>query len=166
MDGPERPFGTEGGGKEGLRALADFSLPSEPGNEREAMEKVAEAVRGLGLPALRLERLKTAVAEATMNAMEHGNGYRPEAPVIVRVLASAEDLFVRVTDRGGGSVPAPSADAPDLEARLEGREPPRGWGLFLIRNMVDEINVTAGEDHHTVELILRLKGDNDGGETG
>lgn len=153
-------------GREGARrTLADFALPSEPGNEREAMERVAEAVRGLGLAPARLERLKTAVAEATMNAMEHGNEYRPEALFAVRVLASAEDLSVLVTDRGSGPVPTPSAEAPDLGARLEEREPPRGWGLFLIRHMVDEMNVTTGEDRHTVELVLRLKGDDDAGET-
>ena len=52
------------------RTLAELSVPSEPGNEHPAMERVAEAVKELGLPAQRLERLKTAVAEATMNA--HG----------------------------------------------------------------------------------------------
>ncbi len=120
-----------GQGRKGARrTLADFALPSEPGNEREAMERVAEAVRVLGLPPARLQRLGTAVAEATMNAMEHGNGYRPEAPVAVRVLASLENLFVRITNRGVGPVPALGAEAPDLGAKLEGREAPRGWGCF------------------------------------
>ena len=52
------------------RTLVELSVPSEQGNEHPAMERVAEAVKDLGLPAQRLERLKTAVAEATMNA--HG----------------------------------------------------------------------------------------------
>src|SRR6202011_1822456 len=47
--------------------------------------RVAGTVKDLGLPAQRLERLKTAVAEATMNAIEHGNGNRPEIPVEVEV---------------------------------------------------------------------------------
>lgn len=123
------------------------------------MDLVAEAVRSLGLQQARLERLKTAAAEATMNAMKHGNRYRPEVPVTVRVLASAEDLFVLITDRGGG--PVPDAEAPDLEAKLEGLQSPQGWGLFLIRNMVDEMNVTTGDAHRTVELVLHLKGDDD-----
>ncbi|HSK85324.1 MAG TPA: SpoIIE family protein phosphatase, partial [Rubrobacter sp.] len=67
------------------RILADFALPSELGNERRAMEEVASAVSGLGLPEKSLERLKTAVAEATMNAMEHGNRYNPEVPVKIQV---------------------------------------------------------------------------------
>jgi anti-sigma regulatory factor (Ser/Thr protein kinase) len=136
--------------------LAELSVPSEPGNERRVTEEVAEVVRFLGLPTSRLERLRTAVAEATMNAMEHGNGYRPEVPVVVDVLVSDEELSVRITDKGGSPVPSPDAQAPDLEAKLEGLQTPRGWGLFLIQNMVDEMRVAGDEEHHTIELILRL----------
>ena len=53
-------------------------MASEEGNERLAIDQVAEAVAGLGLDGARLERLKTAVGEATMNAIEHGNSNRPE----------------------------------------------------------------------------------------
>jgi anti-sigma regulatory factor (Ser/Thr protein kinase) len=48
---------------------------------------------------------------------------------------------------------------PDLEAKLAGQQTPRGWGLFLIQNMVDEMNVVSDDVHHTMELILHLKGD-------
>lgn len=92
-----------------------------------------------------------------MNAMEHGNAYRPDVPVLVQVFASADDLFVLITDRGGGPIPIPAVEAPDLGAKLEGLQSPRGWGLFLIQNMVDEINVTTDDVHHTVELVLHLK---------
>ena len=50
------------------RTLAELAVPSEPGNERRAMEAVAGTVEVLGLPNRTFERLKTAVAEATMNA--------------------------------------------------------------------------------------------------
>ena len=70
------------------RTLAELSVPSEPGNERRAMEEVAAAVEGLGLTERDLERLKTAVAEATMNAMEHGNQYRASEPVLLEISVS------------------------------------------------------------------------------
>jgi anti-sigma regulatory factor (Ser/Thr protein kinase) len=141
------------------RALADFFVPSEPGNERLAMEKVADAVGDLNLPEKSLERLKTAVAEATMNAMEHGNGYDPEVPVHVQVLVLEQDLSVRITDQGSGPLMSSDQEAPDLAAKLEGMQTPRGWGLFLIKSMVDEMNVTGDEAHHTIELILHLEGE-------
>jgi serine phosphatase RsbU (regulator of sigma subunit)/anti-sigma regulatory factor (Ser/Thr protein kinase) len=139
------------------RVLAEFELASQPGNERQAMELVERAVAELGLESSRVERLKTAVAEATMNAMEHGNEYRPDRPVAIRVLQSDERLRVQVTDRGGGGE-LPTPETPDLAAKLEGRQKPRGWGLFLIENMVDEARVVSGEEGHTVELALRLEG--------
>jgi anti-sigma regulatory factor (Ser/Thr protein kinase) len=143
--------------------LTAFDLPSAPGNEREAMERVERAVADLGLGRSRLERLKTAVAEATMNAMEHGNEYRHDRPVSIRVIRSADRLSVRVTDSGSAGELA-EREAPDLEAKLEGRQKARGWGLFLIEEMVDEARVTAEEGGRTVELVLRLEGGGDDGE--
>jgi serine/threonine-protein kinase RsbW len=139
------------------RTLAELSIPSEPGNERKATEEVARAVSGLGLPERTLERLKTAVAEATMNAMEHGNHYRAEVPVVIEVSASETELSIKITDEGSGP-PAFHSETPDLEAKLEGEQTPRGWGLFLIKNMVDEMRVSGNTDHHTIELILHLDG--------
>jgi anti-sigma regulatory factor (Ser/Thr protein kinase) len=145
------------------RTLAELSVPSKPGNERRAMEEVAGAVKGLGLSDRTLERLKTAVAEATMNAMEHGNNYRSEAPVVIEVSASEADLSVKLTDEGSGP-PAFDSETPDLEAKLEGMQTPRGWGLFLIKSMVDEMSVTGDEHHHTVELVMHLDDRAEGGK--
>jgi serine/threonine-protein kinase RsbW len=144
------------------RTLAEFSVPSEPGNERQAMEAVASAIKDLGLTQQRLERFKTAVAEATLNAMEHGNHYRAELPVLIEVSASDTQLSAKITDEGSGP-PAFHAETPDLEAKLKGMQTPRGWGLFLIKNMVDGMEVTGDEHHHTVELLLNLDGRAEGG---
>jgi serine phosphatase RsbU (regulator of sigma subunit)/anti-sigma regulatory factor (Ser/Thr protein kinase) len=139
-----------------VRVLADFSLPSQPGNEREAAEQVVTALEGVQLPPLRLHRLETAVAEATMNAMEHGNHYQADIPVTIQVIEIADKLVTRITDQGGGHE-IHEVEAPDIEAKLAGDQSPRGWGLFLIRNMVDEINITGDGKQHTVELVLNLK---------
>jgi serine phosphatase RsbU (regulator of sigma subunit)/CHASE1-domain containing sensor protein/anti-sigma regulatory factor (Ser/Thr protein kinase) len=159
LEGPLQPDTTDTYG--GRRVLADFTLPSKPGNERPAMEKVADAVKGLPLSELRLDRLKTAVAEATMNAMEHGNRYDPEVPVKIQVWLLKERLLVRVIDRGSGPLSSLTAKGPDLEAKLEDAQTPRGWGVFLIERMVDEVRVSGNPDHHTLELIMRLEADKD-----
>jgi serine phosphatase RsbU (regulator of sigma subunit)/anti-sigma regulatory factor (Ser/Thr protein kinase) len=134
-----------------------FEIASNPGNEKEASERVAEAVAPLGLAPARLEQLKTAVSEAAMNAIEHGNEARAELPVEISVRTSSGELVVAITDRGGANE-LPEAEEPDLEAKLEGLQKPRGWGLFLIRNMVDDVRESSDGERHTVELVLRLKG--------
>jgi serine phosphatase RsbU (regulator of sigma subunit)/anti-sigma regulatory factor (Ser/Thr protein kinase) len=141
----------------------EFSIASEQGNEREASERVAEAVASLGLEPAQLERLKTAVAEAAMNAIEHGNESRAELPVEIAVRISASELVVAVTDRGGDRE-IPEAEEPDLEAKLEGSQKPRGWGLYLIRNMVDDVRVSSDGSRHTIELVMRLEGGGDDGD--
>jgi anti-sigma regulatory factor (Ser/Thr protein kinase) len=141
---------------DGARELAAFEVPSEPGNERLAIDHVAKAVAGLELAGPRLERLKTAVGEATMNAIEHGNHNRPELPVDIRVVVDDTDLKVRITDQGGER-PIPEVETPDLEAKLAGLQTPRGWGLFLIQEMVDDLRTAVDEHHHTIELVMHLK---------
>lgn len=149
--------------EDGWQTLANLAVPSEPGNERLAMEQVAEAVQTLPLSARQREQLKTAVAEATMNAMEHGNHYRPDAPVLIEVLTGEATLIVRITDEGGAQ-DIPEAVIPDLEAKLAELQSPRGWGLFLIKNLVDDMRVSSDETHHTVELIVHLEGESDARE--
>src|SRR2546421_575339 len=148
------------------KTLAELTVPSQPGNERIAMEQVTEAVEGLHLPGKRLDQLKTAVAEATMNAMEHGNHYLPDRPVSIKVLASQAALSVRITDHGGTRIlPSESGiEVPDIEAKLAELQTPRGWGLFLIKHMVDEMNISSDASHHTVELIMYLKGEDNASE--
>lgn len=146
------PAHTENGAK---TLLADFSLPSAPGNERAAMTQIAEAVSSLQLPADRLEKLKTAVAEATMNAMEHGNQYRDDLAVHIRAEAGDGQLRIHITDYGGSSE-IPDAETPDIDLKLAGLQSPRGWGLFLIKSMVDEMNVLVNGELHTVELVINL----------
>jgi serine phosphatase RsbU (regulator of sigma subunit)/anti-sigma regulatory factor (Ser/Thr protein kinase) len=139
------------------RLLDRFALPSAPGNEREAIDRVSKAVAPLAIAPARLERLKTAVGEATMNAIEHGNANRPDRPVAVQVDVLGESLRVRITDQGNGaSIPEP--DTPDLQAKLAGLQTSRGWGMFLIKNMVDEVRDTTDEGRHTLELVVHLEG--------
>ena len=143
-------------GWHGVGLLTDFELPSEAGREREAMDRVAAAVAPLDLPAGRLEKLRTAVAEATMNAIEHGNQGRAELPVRISAEVVGSDLVVRVRDEGGDR-PLPITETPDIAAKLAGEQSPRGWGLFLIQQMVDVLRVTSDGRYHTAELVLHLE---------
>jgi serine phosphatase RsbU (regulator of sigma subunit)/anti-sigma regulatory factor (Ser/Thr protein kinase) len=146
----------------GPTVITAFSVPGEEGNERMAMDRVAAAIADLGLPPARLERLKTAVSEATMNAIEYGSQGRPEVPVGVVVETTADAIVVRITDRAlSGAVPD-DAEAPDIERKLAGDQKPRGWGLFLIKNMVDSMDVTEDGSTQTVTLTMAREERTDG----
>jgi serine phosphatase RsbU (regulator of sigma subunit)/anti-sigma regulatory factor (Ser/Thr protein kinase) len=139
---------------------AEFSEISQPGNERQVIQRVEAALRDVNLTPEQMERLKTAVGEATMNAMEHGNQYDPDLPISVRVVASESAVTVTIIDRGSQhSFPEP--EAPDIEAKLAGLQSSRGWGLFLIKNMVDEMIVSGDDNHNKVELTVYIEGAKD-----
>jgi anti-sigma regulatory factor (Ser/Thr protein kinase) len=144
----------------GSCVLGEFSVSSVPGNEREAAERVADMARRTDLPPTRLEQLKTAVAEAVLNAMEHGNQYRAGSFAKVRVIVSERALVVRVADQGMGGLQPRLVDLhvqePDLAAKLAGEQSPRGWGLFLIAQMTDNVRFLECKSGHTVELLWYL----------
>lgn len=142
--------------EEQQRLLAKFSVPSERGNERQVMAQVANVVsHALILPLRTLEQVKTAVAEGAMNAIEHGNQFRADLPTDIEVWLLAQQLVIRITDHGD-SGPIPPVPEPDLQAKLEGLQSPRGWGLFLIKSMVDELRIHNDEEQHTIELVFNL----------
>jgi len=144
----------------GDRVLLDIELPGEAGNERQAMDRVAEAVADLGIEPARIEQLKTAVSEAAMNAIEYGSQNDPTIPIELEAVVAGHDLLVRVTDRGL-SGPLGDSEEPDIEKKLAGEQKPRGWGLFLIKHMVDAMEVTTHGTGQTVTLTLHLEGAGD-----
>lgn len=134
--------------------LTSFQLVTASGNERIATQNVEVAAKPL-LSSSDLERLKTAVTEATMNALEHGNRNDKTKRVSVTVYKNAKQIAVHITDQG--RVPIPEPRVPNLTAKLAGLQSPRGWGLFLIQNMVDEMSICSTEVGQTVELIVNLE---------
>ncbi len=148
------------GSTDTMEVLAEFELPGALGNERVAMDRVAAVVASVGLDATRMERLKTAVSETAMNAIEYGSDGNADVPVRVRVERRPTSLQVRIADAGlGGAVPDPmEAEVPDLEAKLAGLQKPRGWGLFLIGQMVDRVEIVREGERQTVVLTLELGG--------
>src|SRR5690606_4590104 len=102
------------------------------------------------------ERLHTAVAEAVMNAAEHGNKYRPDLDVEIEIAQAGSELIIRISDHGLGG-PLPDSTVPDLDAKLANLQAPRGWGLMLIREMVDAAETIQTDTGLTVQLTVHLE---------
>lgn len=141
----------------GRIVLDEFEVASDEGNERVAMERVLTTAHRVGLRDGQLDQLRSAVAEAVMNAIEHGNGFGSDTPVGVTVLRDDDRILVRVSDEGAGPV-SDEVSRPDLDAKLDGLQSPRGWGLFLIEQMVDALRHEVVDGKHIVELEVLLEG--------
>ncbi len=134
----------------------EVRLPSLLGYEKVAMSTAASVARLMGFPAERIEDLKTAIAEACINAIEHGNRFNQNLAVDVVLYISPRSLEVRVGDNGLG--PKRVVPVPDIDRKMHGEEPPRGLGMFLIRSLVDEAEwvPASGDGGSYVRLVVRL----------
>lgn len=133
----------------------ELRLPSKLGFEKIAMQTAASYASLLGLGPERIEDLKTAVAEACINAIEHGN--HGDEKVVVGVILSMdhERLEVKVLDHGSGIQHA--VHAPDIDKKMLGEEDPRGMGMFLIEALVDEVEwVSNPPEGSYARLVIYL----------
>jgi serine/threonine-protein kinase RsbW len=115
----------------------ELRLPSRLGYEKVAMNTAASVARLMGFSEERVDDLKTAVAEACINAMEHGNKLDESLSVGVVLSMDANSLEVKVSDNGDG--PQSKTDAPDIHKKMQEEEDARGMGMFLIQALVDEV---------------------------
>jgi len=134
----------------------EVRLPSRLGYEKVAMATAASVAKLMGFREDRVEDLKTAVAEACINAMEHGNRLNEGLSVGVVLSAGPESLEVKVIDDGKGLRTLPPK--PDIDRKIHGEEDPRGMGMFLIQALVDEAEWVAGANGKAsyVRLVIRL----------
>ena len=129
-----------------------LELPNDPRHIEHAIDSVMEcctACQGFRRE-IRLN-LRVSLTEALSNAMLYGNGRDPEKRVRVEVVVREWEIEARITDQGVGFNPRgiPDPTAPD------NLEKSRGRGLFLMRELMDE--VYFNEQGNEVTLILRLE---------
>lgn len=138
----------------------EISLPNKLGYERIAMACSASFAKIVGFLPERIEDLKTAVSEACINAMEHGNKNDPDARVIITMHYDDHVFSVSVMDQGKGMGNSNEPlEEPDIEKKIDKLQTPRGLGIFLIKQLVDEVEFNQITDEgHMVRMVLKLTG--------
>ena len=135
----------------------ELNLPSKLGYERVAIGSLAAFAKIVGFSSPRIEDLKTSVAEACINAMQHGNRGKPDARVLVAIRFQADLLYVSVSDEGDGLKADPKD--PDIERILERLDPPVGFGVFLMKRLMDKVEFNRTSNHrHEVRMMMKLTG--------
>lgn len=125
----------------------ELRLPSIIGYEKVARGAAEAIAQQLQIDEGRTEDLKTAVAEAVMNAIEHGNDQEPATSVTVIMSVMSDQLEVRVADVGRHPIPDP----------LPTPTSDRGWGLFFIQHLVDEVEISQlPNGGNQVKMVLRF----------
>jgi serine/threonine-protein kinase RsbW len=115
-------------------------LPVVPNVELVAAKAVETLGEALGMHQTRVEAASVAIVEACLNAMEHGGGR-----VSVRLTGEGDGhhprLLIEVEDHGDGFDPATAPQ--NTASRVLGCASKRGWGLTLIRELMDEVQIQS-----------------------
>ena len=129
-------------------------LPNILGHERIAMASLATFARMHGFSAARIEDLKTIVAEAAINAMQHGNKGREDTEVVVAIGLKDNAIHVTVSDQGDGI--AEVLPKPDIERIMNNQDPPIGFGVFLIQELADDVEFNLDrESGHSLKIVVK-----------
>jgi serine/threonine-protein kinase RsbW len=93
-----------------------------------------------------INHVELAVSEACTNAIRHSKDVDGEARVVVRFELHEEQLVIEVRDQGDGfdleQVPLPDFD----------KHPEGGYGLYIIRTVMDEVSYTRGDEYNTLTM--------------
>jgi serine/threonine-protein kinase RsbW len=115
-----------------------LDLPVHPSAIASARRAVAEAAERAGIGTDRIDDLVVAVSEACTNALEAQQRAGTTTPVAVTIQVTNDVLEIRVQDAGSGFAPdelparPPQADPRHLDVE-------RGWGIQLMRELVDDL---------------------------
>lgn len=135
-----------------MKQLVELQLPNTLGSEKIAIEKAATIARDMGFSKDRIEDLKTAIAEACINAIEHGNKFDKNTKVGITLAVDDTSLQVVVHDEGDG---IDQNKIPKRRVTDNGFPRRRGYGIFLISNLVNEFSIEnkPGEGNSITMLI-------------
>ena len=139
-----------------MEQLLELHLPNILGAEKEAIKQAVTIAEKMGFARDRIEDLKTALAEACINAIEHGNKFDQNKKVKVTLAANNNSLEVIVHDEGDGIDPK---KIPKKRVRDNGLPCRRGYGVFLISNLMNEFYFEKNPGKgNNVKMLMHLNG--------
>ena len=120
----------------------------------ENMELVATQTAEVVSKHMQLDNEKTseismALIEACINAFEHS---KSKSEIFIHFIISDENLTIKVIDRGKG-FDSSKISIPNIDNKLGSDEKKRGWGIMLIKELMDSVNYESNEDGTTLTMI-------------
>lgn len=136
--------------------LSSLRLPAELGQLPVFLDHVRQTTQIAGLAEAQGTRLELAVEEALVNVFNYAYARQPNpGAVTCRVGVEADGLTVEIVDEGPPFDPLARPD-PDTALTLEQRQP-GGLGIFMIRQLTDEVSYRREEDRNVLTIRM-LKG--------
>jgi PAS domain S-box-containing protein len=130
-------------------AKVDLDIPMVPDMELTATHTAEAVGHFMGLDEEKIEEVKMALIEACINAIEHSQSKDGRLHIDFDVSDSA--LTIVISDRGHGF--DVGAVREKLRQRRESGQRQRGWGLQLMEELMDRVDLQSDSDGTTLTLV-------------
>lgn len=134
---------------EGVLREVTLALPMVPEMELEASKTAAAIAESIRMSPDRIDEVRMAVVEACINALEHSHASDQEVFVTFQVLGDPEPEKLRIMVKDHGIGFSPVQEEPATEGKIRRK---RGFGLKIIRELMDEVEIHSGADGTTVVM--------------
>lgn len=131
-------------------------VPMGEDNEMIAASAVEHIARRLTFSPAAINQIKTAIVEACINASEHS--FSPDRKIYQRFRVESDKLVVTISSRGivptnlgGGNA---SSSTTENAGATEER---RGWGLKLIKSLMDEVEFERVDEGTSLRMTKYLR---------
>ncbi|SDX29479.1 ATP-binding SpoIIE family protein phosphatase [Paenibacillus sp. CF384] len=156
LDLPRGDYGDVAAAFDNPFMTREWTLRSKLGEERLIALKLGDWMQERWPESVIKEDVQSAVCEAMINAIEHGNKLQPNTYVTVIAQIGGMLSVCRIYDEGGGYYPRLSRDEAEMRKKLES-EDPRGWGLVMIDTLADYWTTGRDERGFYTELYFMRK---------
>jgi len=131
--------------------IDEYEIVVPMGEEAEmlAAQTIDDIAGRHAFPKKATNQIKTAAVEACINAAEHS--LSPDRKIVQKYSVAADRITITISNRGLRLADKQSL-APDEAATSERR----GWGLKLIRGLMDDVKIEDTDDGTRITMVKRL----------
>ena len=129
-----------------------LTLPMLPDMEIAASKTATALAEFMEMSSDKIDEVRMAVVEACINSFEHSRAQDPKVEIRFEVLGNddPEKLQITIRDSGVGFAPE-TLKPPNIEEKMKAASK-RGWGLTIIKGLMDEVEIQSGPNGTTVVM--------------
>ena len=129
-----------------------LTLPMLPDMEIAASKTATALAEFMEMSSDKIDEVRMAVVEACINSFEHSQADDRKVEIQFAVLGNDEPerLQITIRDSGVGFTPEKLVK-PRIEEKLKAASK-RGWGLTIIKGLMDEVDIHSGPRGTTVVM--------------
>ena len=133
------------------KPTVELKLPILKNMELVATQTAEVVSKHMDLSEDKAGEISMALIEACINAFEHSES---KSEIYIHFLIDDDNLTIKVIDKGKG-FDSTNVKIPNIETKLTTSEKKTGWGIMLIKDLMDSVDFES--DHTGTTLTMTKK---------